>query len=80
MPEKDEMLTQVRREVLHRNLSARALSRMTGMHQKTVAAALKGVNTTRPATITLLYCKLILERDTHATEIVPTATQEVTPV
>ena len=68
MPGKDEMLTQVRREVSHRNLSTRALSRMTGMHQKTVSAALRGVDTTRSATITLLYCKLILERDTHTTE------------
>ncbi|WP_146202809.1 hypothetical protein [Deinococcus irradiatisoli] len=68
MPEKDEMLSEIRSEVSHRNLSARALARITGMHKKTVGDALKGVESTRLSTVTLLYSKLILERDRHATE------------
>jgi hypothetical protein len=68
MPEKDEMLAQIRGEISHRNLSARALSRMTGMHQKTVSAVLKDAPTARVSSVTLLYCKLILERDRGTTE------------
>lgn len=69
MPSKEEMLNEIRREASHRNLSARALSRLTGMHKQTVGDALKGRETTRQSTVLLLYTALILQRDSRATAV-----------
>ena len=70
MPEKATMLDLIRGEVSHRNLSLRDLARMTGMSRNTIGDALNGSSTTRESTVTLLYFKVILERDRNATESV----------
>ena len=67
MPHTQQMLAEIRAEVARQKLSARALSRLTGMHQFTIRDALNGAPTTRQATITLLYFKLVLEPGAHAT-------------
>ena len=68
MPEKDVMLNLIRGEVSHRKLSLRDLARLTGMAPHTVGDALRGKSTTRETTVTLLYYKVILERDSATTE------------
>lgn len=65
MPSREEMLEAIRQEVERRNLSARQLSRDTGLSAITVGKVLKGDESARLPSVTFLYTKLVLDRYKH---------------